>query len=76
MTTQKMDKAVRFYVARAARDAAQREYDKAMVMEFPAMTPRTWEAFKVARDARDAAQRAYDQAWALYAALDDANEDE
>ena len=57
MTTQQMDKAVRFYVARDARDAAQRAYDK---------TPGTCEAFKVAREARDAAHREYDQAWAVY----------
>lgn len=64
MTTQEMDKAwLAFKVARDARDAA-------LAAASPALR------FYVAREARDAAQRAYDQAWALYAALDDANEDE
>ena len=35
---------------------------------------RAWMAFKVARAARDAAQQEYDKAWALYSALEDANE--
>ena len=45
-----------------------------MIMIGAKRLDKAWEAFKVARDARDAAQREYEKAWALYSALDDANE--